>query len=144
MGVTETDTNNLANVTNYEYTYDADGSVLTSRMAPGDLAQAAAPSVFAGLLTNTSTLDWNGSEPTPAPVYIHLDAGQHGGILTLDSPAFDAALVVQPPGGGPNSWIIDNNSGGGTNAYLLVPIAGETGVWTVWVTSPCPRRRRHL
>ena len=38
LGVTETDANNSANATDYQYSYDADGNVLTSRMAPGDLS----------------------------------------------------------------------------------------------------------
>ena len=135
VGVTETDTNNPANCTNYEYTYDADGSVLTSRMAPGDLAARRPLLRSSRGCLRTPARSIGTARPTPAPS-IH-SPGRRAArcVLTLDSPAFDAALVVQPPGGGPNSWIIDNNSGGGTNAYLLVPV-GETGVWTVWVTSP--------
>jgi YD repeat-containing protein len=53
VGVTETDTQNSANATNYEYTYTADGNVLTSRMAPGDMGQSLSGSYpfFANALT---------------------------------------------------------------------------------------------
>jgi hypothetical protein len=43
-GVIETDTTDSSDTTNYAYTHDNDGNVLTSRMAPGDLTQSTTPS----------------------------------------------------------------------------------------------------
>ena len=62
VGVTETDTTDPADCTNYEYTYDADGDLLTSRMAPCDLVQTP-QAVYAGTLSfaGEGTLDWNGT-----------------------------------------------------------------------------------
>ena len=67
VGVTETDTTNSANCTDYAYTYNADGDVLTSRMAPGDLEQTpptAAPYVPTALTELDYTYNADGSVHT--------------------------------------------------------------------------------
>ena len=46
VGVTEWDASDSANATNYEYTYDFDGNLYTSRMAPGDLRRRLRLSVY--------------------------------------------------------------------------------------------------
>lgn len=62
VGVTESDTQNASNATSYEYTYDQDGNVLTSRMAPGDLTQSPqlSGSGSAVSLGTFGSGDWNG------------------------------------------------------------------------------------
>ena len=51
VAVTETDTQNSSNATNYQYSYDQDGRLLTSRMAPGDLTQSPTVYTAGGSLT---------------------------------------------------------------------------------------------
>ena len=80
LGVTETDTNNPANCTDYEYTYNADGNVLTSRMAPGGLAQT--PQTVDTYTTDTlstssPTADWNNG-PAAEPYQGYSDCADGG------------------------------------------------------------------
>ena len=51
VAVTESDTQNSSNATNYTYSYDEDGRLLTSRMAPGDLGPFS-PGANSGALGN--------------------------------------------------------------------------------------------
>jgi uncharacterized delta-60 repeat protein/RHS repeat-associated protein len=73
LGVTETDTTtalhtaNPSACTNYEYAYDYDGRLLTSRMAPGDISQTPTmshPYVATTLTTLTYTYYADGSVDT--------------------------------------------------------------------------------
>ena len=60
ISVTESDANNPSNGTCYQYAYDYDGRLASSRMAPDDLPSA--PTLVNGQLNaNSPTWSWNGS-----------------------------------------------------------------------------------
>ena len=105
LGVTETDTNNPANCTDYEYTYNADGNVLTSRMAPGGLAQT--PQTVDTYTTDTlstssPTADWNNG-PAAEPYQGYSIALTAGEVVTvaLVSSAFQPVAFAQCPAAAP-------------------------------------------
>ncbi len=58
LGVTETDTANPAATTQWQYDYDADGNLVKSRMAPGELVQEPV-TVSGDLLPGDQTIDWD-------------------------------------------------------------------------------------
>jgi RHS repeat-associated protein len=59
LGVTETDTANAAATTAWQFSYDAVGNVVRSRMAPGELVQQ--PISWSGsLAAGDATIDWDG------------------------------------------------------------------------------------
>ena len=98
VGVTEWDSSDSANATDYEYTYDAGGDMLSSRMAPGDLAQTVAPLVYSGQLSSGTTIDWNNG-PVAEPYYgyaVSLAAGQVV-TVSLTSSAFHAVALRNRP-----------------------------------------------
>jgi RHS repeat-associated protein len=142
LGVTETDTANHAATTAWQYSYDAQGNLIRSRMAPGELRQqqATAGGSNPGTLSSASpTIDWNGNGLAKrySGVYsFSLTAGQQL-LLTVNSTAFDPVLVVQRPGGNMSNWTIDDNSAGGTTARLLIT-ADVTDDWLVFVTARDP------
>ncbi|NLX96620.1 MAG: hypothetical protein GXY83_10625 [Rhodopirellula sp.] len=122
--------------TRYQFDYDALGNVARARVAPGNVAQLASQ-VFNGELTGASALcDWDsdGVEERYAEHTFTWSAGSVV-LVRLSSASFDAALVVDGPAAGADDWIIDDNSGGGTDAYLVVHV-DTAGQWKVWVTSP--------
>ncbi|MGO9114668.1 MAG: deaminase [Thermoguttaceae bacterium] len=149
VGVTETDTTTLlhtanpASCTNYEYTYDADGNMLTSRMAPGDLAQTpgAAYTASGSLGSGSSTVDWNGgstAEPYQTLFGLNLTAGQTV-LVQVSSTAFATALLVQPPGSTQSNWLIATATDG-NNAWLLFTVGqNQGGNWSFAGTSPSPK-----
>ena len=144
VGVTETDTTIAADCTNYEYTYDADGDMLTSRMAPGDLTQT--PQTVDSyntdsLSSSSSTIDWNnGSSAEPYKGY-SISGLTAGEVVTvrLSSSAFDPVAFAQPPDGNTTDWLIDQNGLGNGGAWLMFTVGtSQTGTWEIGATSQSP------
>ena len=148
VGVTEWDATSRADRTNYEYTYDADGNVLTSRMAPGDLPQASVAASYALTLSNSGwSADWQGNGQVVNIVGEATLSDVTAGSLfvTVTSSAFDPTLILMPTSAVTFSgttatvqnWsegIIATDSGGVGSDYLLLNVA-EGGNWYVLVTS---------
>ena len=154
IGVVETDvatalhpTANPSSCTDYEYTYDADGDMLSSRMAPGDLAQTATATVVnSALSSSSSSWDWQGDDQPVHLAFTTLSNLSAGSLfLTLSSSAFDPTLILLPSSavtltGGTITWvdwsqaIITTDSGGVGNANLLHAVA-QGSTWYVAVTS---------
>ena len=140
LGVTETDTNNPANCTDYEYSYDCDGNVLTSRMAPGGLAQT--PQTVDTYTTDTlstssATADWNnGPAAEPYKGYsISLTAGEVVTVALVSS-AFEPVAFAQAPGGNAANWLVNQGGLGGGNAWLMFTVGtGQAGTWLIGATS---------
>ena len=145
--MTEWDASNSASCTDYEYTYDADGDLLSSRMAPGDLAQAASPTVVPGSLSGSSgAWDWQGDGqwlPVSFTTLSNLSAGNL--FLTLSSSAFDPTLILLPSSAvtvsnGTITWvdwsqgIVTTGSGGAGSDYLLQGVTADS-TWYVAATS---------
>ena len=139
LGVTETDTAVPAAATAWQFSYDAAGNVIKSRMAPGELAQqptlAAAPTPPGSLAAGDPTIDWDGDgRPERYDSYaITLAAGDQL-LLAASSTAFDPVLLLQKPSGGLATAVFDDASGGGTTARLVVT-ADVAGAWVIAVTS---------
>jgi RHS repeat-associated protein len=139
LGVTEIDTAVPAAATAWQFTYDAGGNVVRSRMAPGELAQqptlAAAPTPAGSLAAGDPMIDWDGDgRPERYDSYaITLAVGDQL-LLTGSSVAFDTVLLLQKPGGGLATAVFDDASGGGTTARLVVT-ADVAGTWVIAVTS---------
>ncbi|MCE9631990.1 MAG: hypothetical protein K8S94_14905, partial [Planctomycetia bacterium] len=139
LGVTETDTVNPAATTAWQFSYDAGGNVVKSRMAPGEILQqpafGATPNPPGALAAGDPTLDWDGdgSAERYDPYTITLAIGDQL-LLTAASAAFDPVLILQRPTGGLTTAFFDDNSGGGTAARLLVT-ADTAGTWTIAVTA---------
>ena len=139
LGVTETDTVNPAATTAWQFTYDASGNVVKSRMAPGEIVQTpaldAVPNPPGGLATGDLTIDWDGDGRLERydGYPITLAVGDQL-LLTASSTAFDPVLILQKPTGGLATAFFDDSSGGGTTARLLVT-ADVAGTWIVVVTS---------
>ena len=84
LGISESDTQNAAAGTLYQYTYDADGRVTSARMAPGDLSQPGPPSAstmanWATGSTTTSRLGRRRDEPSAYDtLQLHAGRGRRG------------------------------------------------------------------
>ena len=139
VGVTETDAAVPAAATAWQFTYDAGGNVVRTRMAPGELAQVptltGGPTSPGSLAAGDQTIDWDGDRKLERhDVYaITLAAGDQL-LLTLSSTAFDPVLILQKPGGGLVTAVFDDSSGGGTTARLFVT-ADVAGTWVIAVSS---------
>jgi RHS repeat-associated protein len=139
VGVTETDAAVPAAATAWQFTYDAGGNVVRTRMAPGELAQVptltGGPTSPGSLAAGDQTIDWDGDRKLERyDVYaITLAAGDQL-LLTLASTAFDPVLILQKPGGGLATAVFDDSSGGGTTARLFVT-ADVAGTWVIAVSS---------
>ncbi|MCY3017317.1 MAG: DUF6531 domain-containing protein, partial [Planctomycetota bacterium] len=139
LGVTETDTANPAATTAWQFTYDALGQLVKSRMAPGELVQE--PLVYApvspgGSLSVTDrTEDWDsdGKAERYDSYSVTLAVGDQL-LITASSSAFDPFVFLQKPGGKLATAFFDDNSGGGTAARLLVT-ADVAGSWTIGITA---------
>jgi uncharacterized delta-60 repeat protein/RHS repeat-associated protein len=142
LAVTESDSDNPSDATSYQYTYDSDGRMLTSRMAPGDLTETPSSSAtHNGVLNSSSpTVNWNGSGT--ADLYgaysVTLSAGEQV-VVSASSSAFHNVAFAQPPGGNTSNWLIDSNGLGGGNASLVFTVTSATaGTWFIGVTSMSP------
>jgi RHS repeat-associated protein len=139
LGVTETDTADAAATTAWQFSYDAGGNVVRSRMAPGELAQqptlATATTPPGSLAAGDPTIDWDGDGRLERydSYAITLAVGDQL-LLTGSSTAFDPVLLLQKPGGGLATAVFDDSSGGGTTARLFVT-ADVAGTWVFAVTS---------
>ena len=139
LGVTETDTVNPAATTAWQFSYDALGNVIKSRMAPGEIVQSPAttgsPNPPGSLAAGDPTIDWdNDGQAERYDVYpITLVVGDQL-LLTASSSAFDPVLLLQRPGQGLATAFFDDHSGGGTAARLLVT-ADTAGTWFIAVTA---------
>jgi RHS repeat-associated protein len=139
LGVTETDSVNPAATTAWQFTYDALGQLVKSRMAPGELVQN--PLVYApvspgGSLSVTDrTEDWDsdGKAERYDSYSVTLAVGDQL-LITASSSAFDPFVFLQKPGGKLATAFFDDNSGGGTAARLLVT-ADVAGSWTIGITA---------
>lgn len=136
LGVVETDSSNAAATTAWQLTYDANGNVVKSRMAPGEIVQNhafnGAPNPPGSLTTSDATIDWDsdGVAERYDGYTINLAVGDQL-LLTASSSGFDPVLMVQKPGG---SFLFDDHSGGGTTARMLVT-ADVAGAWIFAVTA---------
>ncbi|MEI6657129.1 MAG: RHS repeat-associated core domain-containing protein [Planctomycetota bacterium] len=136
LGVTETDTANPAATAAWQYTYDAAGNVVKSRMAPGEFRQTLAVSSYQGILTSTDQeWDWDSDGKAERFVgrQITLAAGDQV-LIRASSSVFNAVVFLQRPGGNVRTAFFAESSGGGTAAELLVA-ADVAGTWTIGVTS---------
>jgi len=139
IGVTETDTTNPAATTAWQFSYDATGNVVKSRMAPGEIAQQPAfdgvPNPPGNLASGDLTIDWDndGKAERYDGYQITLAVGDQL-LLTASSAAFDPVLLLQRPGQGLATAFFDDHSGGGTTARLLVT-ADIAGTWFIAVTA---------
>jgi len=139
LGVTETDTTNPAATTAWQFSYDATGNVVKSRMAPGEIAQQPAfdgvPNPPGNLASGDLTIDWDndGKAERYDGYQITLAVGDQL-LLTASSAAFDPVLLLQRPGQGLATAFFDDHSGGGTTARLLVT-ADIAGTWFIAVTA---------
>ena len=142
VGVAESDTQDSSNATCYKYSYDGDGRVLTSRMAPGDLAQSPTVLNFSGNLTSSQMVDWNhdGTKKPYATLAAssqldNLPAGQTVLVLVTSS-AFATALFVQPPNGSQSNWLIATHTDGKSTWFIFTVGDSQTeGQWLLAVTS---------
>jgi len=139
LGVTETDTTNPAARTAWQFAYDALGNVVKSRMAPGEIAQQPAfdgvPNPPGSLAAGDLTIDWDndGVAERYDGYQITLAVGDQL-LLTASSAAFDPVLLLQRPDQGLATAFLDDHSGGGTTARLLVT-ADIAGTWFIAVTA---------
>jgi RHS repeat-associated protein len=146
IGVTEWDLANPSSCTDYEYTYDADGDMLSSRMAPGDLAQTASATVVPGTLSNSSgAWDWQGNGQSVNVAFTTLSNLAAGNLfLTVSSAAFDPTLILLPSsavsvsgstitGVNWSQGIVVTDNGGIGSANLLQGVA-QGSTWYVAVT----------
>ncbi len=142
MGVTETDTANSAATTAWQFTYDAAGNVVKSRMAPGELVQSPAllgvPIPPGSLAAGDLTIDWDadGQLERYDSYQITVAIGDQI-LITASSAGFDPVLILQRPTGGVATAFFDDSSGGGTSARMLVT-ADVAGTWVIAVTSRAP------
>ena len=146
--MTETDTTNPADGTDYEYTYDADGNMLTSRMAPGDLRSRGdrdRTPRYADTSSSHDRLEQRSFRGSLLPLFgFSLTAGE---VVTvaLTSSAFHPVAFVQPPGGNPANWLIDQNGLGNGNAWLMFTVGtGQAGTWLIGATSSFGNGQRRL
>ena len=139
LGVTETDTANPAATTAWQYTHDAAGNVVKSRMAPGEIVQTPvvyAPQSPGGTIATTDfTIDWDGDGKGERydGYEITLAVGDQL-LITASSSAFDPVVLLQKPGGTLATALFDDNSGGGTAVRLLVT-ADTAGTWVIRITA---------
>lgn len=139
LGVSETDTVNAAATTTWQFTYDANGKIIKSRMAPGEIMQSpsfsGAPNPAGSLTTSDPTLDWDsdGVAERYDGYAINLAVGDQL-FLTASSTSFDPVLMVQKPNGNLTSAFFDDHSGGGTTARVLIT-ADLAGTWIFAVTA---------
>lgn len=139
LGVSESD-ENPSNATSYQYSYDQDGNTLSSRMAPGDLAQSpgAVYTPSGSLGPTSSTIDWtqDGTQERYQNLgYITLTAGQTV-LVQLTSTAFATAIIVQPPGGNQTNWLIAKSSDGNSSWLMFTVGSAQAGNWYFAATSP--------
>ncbi len=139
LGVTETDTVTPAATTAWQFAYDASGNVVKSRMAPGEIVQQPAldgvPNPPGSLASGDPTIDWDGDGVAERydGYQIPLAVGDQL-LLTASSAAFDPVLLLQRPGQGLATAFLDDHSGGGTTARLLVT-ADIADSWTFAVSA---------
>ncbi|NCY01809.1 MAG: hypothetical protein EBX36_02600, partial [Planctomycetia bacterium] len=139
LGISESDSAVPVAATAWQFTYDAGGRVVRSRMAPGELRQvptlSAVPSPAGSLAAGDATIDWDGDgRPERYDSYaITLAAGDQL-LLTVASAAFDPVLLLQKPDGGLSTAVCDEASAGGTTARLLVT-ADVAGTWVMAVSA---------
>jgi len=119
----------------YSYSYDRDGRLIQTLMAPGDLAQEPPLLAVTGSLggSNDQLIDWDrDGVPEHCEGYpVNLMAGTTV-LVTLDSTAFSPVIFVQAPGGSLANWMIAENSG--ASEVTLVFTANQSGTWIIGVT----------
>jgi len=95
LGVTETDTANPAATTAWQFTYDALGQLVKSRMAPGELVQEPV-TVSGDLLPGDQTIDWDNDGKAERVDVIRSISVVAGDVieLTADATGFNPALLL--------------------------------------------------
>ena len=114
----------------YSYTYDGDGRVIQTRMAPGDLAQQN-PLTVSGTLNNAaSTIGWSqdGSADPYVSYAIPLTAGETV-LVTLTSTAFSPVILVQSPSGSSDALRVAENAGSNQVSFYFT--ADASGTWYI-------------
>ena len=129
LGVTEADSVNPAATTAWQFTYDALGQLVKSRMAPGDLVQE--PVTFSGdLLPGDQTIDWDNDRKAELAHVIRSISVVAGEVieLTADATGFNPALLLfQASKPGMVFWSENSEPSG---SLVVRRVADATDTWT--------------
>ena len=132
LGVTETDTANPAATTAWQFSYDALGQVVKSRMAPGEIVQQ--PISWTGsLAAGDATMDWDGDGKAERADVIPAVSVLPGDVVdvTITATAFTPTLLLfQNSAPGTVVWY---ESGAGTLTASRTADVADT--WTFVVSA---------
>jgi RHS repeat-associated protein len=135
LGVTESDSQNAGNGTCYQYAYDQDGRVTSSRMAPDDLG---GPTLVDGQLNgNSPTWTWGGNTG-PYEAYTVGTSLSVGNVIrvTMHAGTFAPAVALLWWNGSQYTGPVWSAPAGTNDITLSYTVpTGESGTWIVLATA---------